>query len=39
MDGEHGRKKLLAMARQARSAAKPDATLKVAEICGALAES
>ena len=39
MDGEHGREKLLAMARQARSVAKPDATLKVAEICGALAES
>ena len=39
LDGEHGRAKLLAMARQARSVAKPDATLKVAEICGALAQS
>ena len=39
LDGEHGREKLLTMARQARSVAKPDATLKVAEICGALAES
>jgi UDP-N-acetylglucosamine--N-acetylmuramyl-(pentapeptide) pyrophosphoryl-undecaprenol N-acetylglucosamine transferase len=39
LDGEHGRKKLLAMAQQARSVAKPDATLKVADICGALAES
>jgi UDP-N-acetylglucosamine--N-acetylmuramyl-(pentapeptide) pyrophosphoryl-undecaprenol N-acetylglucosamine transferase len=37
--GERGRAKLLAMARQARSVAKPDATLKVAEICGELAES
>jgi len=39
LDGEHGRNKLLAMAQQARSVAKPDATLKVADICGALAES
>jgi len=39
LNGVHGREKLLTMARQARSVAKPDATLKVAEICGALAES
>lgn len=39
LDGEQGRSKLLAMARQARSVAKPDATMKVAEICGALAGS
>ena len=37
MDG--GRDKLLAMALQARSAAKADAALNVAEVCGALAES
>ena len=37
--GESGRGKLLAMALQARSVAKPDATLKVAEICGSLAQS
>jgi len=36
--GENCREKLLAMAQQARSVAKPGATLKVAEICGVLAE-
>lgn len=39
LDGERGRAKLLAMALQARNVAKPDATLKVAEICAALAAS
>jgi UDP-N-acetylglucosamine--N-acetylmuramyl-(pentapeptide) pyrophosphoryl-undecaprenol N-acetylglucosamine transferase len=39
LDGEHGRRKLLAMAQQARSVAKPDATIQVAEICGTMAES
>ncbi|MFZ2541240.1 MAG: undecaprenyldiphospho-muramoylpentapeptide beta-N-acetylglucosaminyltransferase [Gallionella sp.] len=38
MEGERGREKLLAMAVQARSVAKAGAALKVAEICGALAD-
>jgi len=37
--GEHGRERLVAMAQQARSVARPDAARKVADICGALAES
>jgi len=39
VDYRNGREKLSAMARQARSVAKPDAALKVAQVCGALAES
>ncbi len=39
LDGEHGKEKLLAMALQARSVAKPDATMKVSEICSELAGS
>lgn len=39
LDDEHGREKLLTMARQARSVAKPDAALKVAQVCRALAGS
>ena len=38
-DGERGRAKLLAMAQQARSAAKADAAQRVAQVCAELAET
>jgi UDP-N-acetylglucosamine--N-acetylmuramyl-(pentapeptide) pyrophosphoryl-undecaprenol N-acetylglucosamine transferase len=37
VDGEHGRKKLLEMARKARDAAKVDAAFAVAKVCEGLA--